>query len=103
MLSKHFFTYFSEVLYEWSDWSPCSRACGVGQHTRHKLCRAHECNTDDVNLYNSNMMVYEHKPCNASCEFGEVRSIDIESWLSSNPDYAEDFKGLNFRIFKFYE
>ena len=79
------------MIYEWTEWSSCNTSCGVGKRSRRKLCSPDDCpqmgssseKGDEEDKY-----LYEYLKCEASCTFGEVKSIDIDEYIKNNPEWA---------------
>lgn len=93
------------ILYEWSEWTRCNTSCGLGKRSRHKICnlrgscggktvlRQTEGRTDEL--------VYEYMHCDVPCKPGEVKAIDIDTWILSNPDFAIELEGVRQRCLIF--
>ncbi|KAF6025102.1 hypothetical protein EB796_016581 [Bugula neritina] len=73
------------VLSGWSEWTACNVPCGQGTQSRFRIVNGESIRSNHA---------YDRRQCNKTCDFGDVRSVNLKIWKETYPNLVNDLDTL---------
>lgn len=73
--------YIVGVLSGWSEWTACNVPCGQGTQSRFRIVNGESIRSNHA---------YDRRQCNKTCDFGDVRSVNLKIWKETYPNLVND-------------